>query len=491
MLHKKMFVSKIAMATLLACVSLSSSANVVTEIVVHALQKNPELQARANAYEASRFEEAAARGSYKPRIDVSSSVGHEHTTYKTIPTTSYNRGGATLTISQILFDGGQRDTEVRKSNMNATVKYYELRNASNDVGLEAVRAAMDIERFRTLVKLAQENYVQHKVLFEQISRRAETGIGRKVDVTQAQGRLALAESNLITEVANLHDVMARFQRVVGLDIPATSWASVSEWNAIPQPNEGWKTALENSPTIQVALAVLNTSKFQLKSTTQNNAPKIEARLRTGVGSNYDASINRQSGTTIEVLASWNLYNGGIDQAHINQYSKLMASAENMRDKSCDEVRQTYTIAINDINKLTAQLQHLKTHRDTMMSTRDVYKKQFEVGQRSLLDVLNTENEVFMAQRSYVMGQLDLEFSKARLQHSMGTLLSSLGLAPTPNVNDEGINKQLYLDYAASCQYAPMPVKDIDREALDARVNAQLKAKATDAQNNLKSLESSN
>ena len=75
-------------------------------------------------------------------------------------------------------------------------------------------------RFRRLVQLAEDNYVQHRYAFVQIQSRFKAGVGRGVDLEQAGARVALAESNLSTEVANLHDVAARYQRIVGEAPPA-------------------------------------------------------------------------------------------------------------------------------------------------------------------------------------------------------------------------------------------------------------------------------
>ena len=68
---------------------------------------------------------------------------------------------------------------------------------------------------RRLVQLAEDSYVQHKYATLQIQSRFKAGVGRGVDLEQANARLALAESNLSTEIANLHDVTARYQRIVG------------------------------------------------------------------------------------------------------------------------------------------------------------------------------------------------------------------------------------------------------------------------------------
>jgi len=65
-------------------------------------------------------------------------------------------------------------------------------------------------RYRELSTLAQENFAQHEQVFNQIQQRVQAGVGRRVDLEQAGGRLALAQSNLLTDASNLHDVSARY-----------------------------------------------------------------------------------------------------------------------------------------------------------------------------------------------------------------------------------------------------------------------------------------
>lgn len=65
------------------------------------------------------------------------------------------------------------------------------------------------------MRLAEDNYVEHRVVFSQTDRRVRAKVAPSVDLEQVSGRIALAESNLLTEYANLHDTTARFQRVVG------------------------------------------------------------------------------------------------------------------------------------------------------------------------------------------------------------------------------------------------------------------------------------
>ncbi|MBK8525182.1 MAG: TolC family protein [Betaproteobacteria bacterium] len=115
----------------------------------------------------------------------------------------------------MLFDGLLTYNEVKRAGRARLVRYFEFLDASENIALESSRAYLDVVRYRYRVHLAEQNYIQHRIAFEQLKRRAESGVGRRVDVEQAGSRLALADVNLTTEMANLHDVTARFTRIVG------------------------------------------------------------------------------------------------------------------------------------------------------------------------------------------------------------------------------------------------------------------------------------
>ena len=185
-----------------------------------AVLKNPDVQARWRAFNGSVAQQDAARGGYFPRLDITASTGREHLSQPNQPDVSFNRQGASANLSQMLFDGFATRNEVRRQGYNKLVRYFELLDTSETAALEAARAYYDVLRYRKLIKLAEENYSQHKNLFDLMEQRAKVGVGRRVDLEQAGGRLALAESNLLTEISNLHDVSARYQRVVGELPPA-------------------------------------------------------------------------------------------------------------------------------------------------------------------------------------------------------------------------------------------------------------------------------
>jgi adhesin transport system outer membrane protein len=137
------------------------------------------------------------------------------------------------------------------------------------------------------------------------------------------------------------------------------------------------------------------------------------------------------------------------------------------------MRQTLMIAYNDTRKLTEQISFLDQHQLATEKARDAYRQQFDIGQRSLLDLLDTENELFQARRAYTNATHDLTIAYARVGAAMGQLISMLGLtAQESGALQEVRNAQDREFLAGRCALEIPNTFASDKAALEARV-AQL------------------
>ena len=439
---------------------------------------NPDVLERWHAYQASDNERGAAAGAHLPRLDLSAAVGREHRD-DPLQRNNYSRYSGNLTLTQMLYDGFATRNEVQRLDHARRVRLFELRDASETAALEAGRAYLDVLRYRKLVDLAEENYVRHRAVLEQIQRKVQAGVGRRVDLEQASGRLALAEANLLTETANLHDVSARFQRVVG-QIPAKDLvAPAGLGKGLPaDAATALKTAEAHSPALLAAIENVRSADASAAVRQAAYQPRFDLRLRRDRGSNATGLLGYTNNSTAEVVMTWNLFNGLSDRDRSRQFVELANVARDQRDKSCRDVRQTVAIAFNDTRKLAEQLTYLDQHQLSTEKARDAYRKQFDIGQRTLLDLLDTENELFQSRRAYVNAEYDLAIAQARTQAGFGNLLATLGLSTA----DQSLLPDL-ADGAAGAEApercpAEAPVLfNIDKAALDARALELMKESA--------------
>ncbi len=405
------------------------------QAIVEAVNTNPEVQSRWHAFLAAEEGQGVARGRYYPEVDLRLSAQRQ---WQDSDAGRFDRDplSATLTLNQMLYDGFFTRSDVRRLGHARLVRYYELLEAAEQAALEAVRAYADVERYRELVLLAEENYRAHQVLYGQVQELAQTGVGRGVDLEQAMGRLALAESNLLTEEANLHDVTARFLRVVGRMPPDDFVDLIGVLPDASMPETAYAAqveALATNPALFAGMENILSAQQQVKVGRSHYHPRLDFQVRQG-RDNALGSLFQEGGeewvndTVAGVVLRLNLFRGFADQSRIGQFVEESNVAKDELEIVCRNVRQEVTIAFHDVQVLDERLLYLDQHQLSSDRVRTAYRQQFGIGQRSLLDLLDSENEYFVARREYVEGQFDREIALARTYAGLGRLLPVLEIA---------------------------------------------------------------
>ncbi|CAM8671432.1 TolC Outer membrane protein [Comamonadaceae bacterium] len=398
--------------------------------VEKAILENPEVKVKHKNLMAAANEQAVSEGGWRPRVDLEATVGEKSTFSPGLKSDKgYTNSTATLQLRQMLFDGFATLSDVRRLGHTRMAAYYELLATSDNIGLEAARAYLDVQRYRELVELAKENYANHLDVYTRLESRVKAGVGRRVDLEQASGRLALAESNWLTEASNLHDVTARYQRLVG-ELPSQDLAAVPNLTPfLPVRDNYVGNTVKGNPEFLGAVSNIRAFRADAEVRKAANYPTLELRASQSFETNRSAVTGDYRDSALQLVLNYNLYKGGSDQARIRQYVDKLNATYDLRDKVCRDVRQTALIAFNDVGKLENQIGFLSQHELSTSKAREAYRQQFDIGQRSLLDLLDTENEYFQARRALVNAEYDLSLAKARVLGASGTLLSALKLRP--------------------------------------------------------------
>jgi adhesin transport system outer membrane protein len=433
------------------------------EMVEKTVTANPEVQSRYHRFLESGFEQDVVRGGFYPRADIVSTWRKQEELLKTSDGTAIPHMNNELVLRQMIFDGFGTSSEVKRLGHANRVRYYELQSAMQNTTLEFMRAYIDTLRYRELSQYAKENYVVHKQLFDRIQERVSAGVARKVDLEQASGRLALAEANLLTETTNLHDVTARIQRLYG-ELPPDTLEAPTFYNAGVEPSsaEALKVAYNQNPDLLSTIEDIQASKDEIKTRESRYYPKLDLQARKNLGVSNDGRFSSSAADLLELTMNFNLFNGFSDQNAIKQTAEKLNNSKDLRDKACVDTRQIVVIAYNDIQQLKEQEKYRTQHKNSIENAREAYRKQFDIGQRTLLDLLDTENEYFQAKRALANTQYDIQTAYARTYAGQGELLSKIGAARggLPEYKHES-----YLDDENVCQ-AVSPVQEtVDKAAL--------------------------
>jgi outer membrane protein, adhesin transport system len=439
------------------------------EAAQKAVVSNPEVQARWREFTGAVAEREAVAAGYKPQVDLTLGMGREWRDYPGAApgATEYTRTGGAVTLTQMLFDGRFTQSEVRRLGFAKLVRYYELLEASENTSLEAIRAYADAARRTELVEEARANYLEHKTVALQLEQKTKAGVGRRVDLEQANGRMALAESNLLTEISNLHDVSARYLRIVGEKPPLRMPRLPESFKLEGLPSsvaEAMQTGLPGSPTINAAYENVRSSQSGIESRRSSYWPRVDFRIRDGWGRKVDGIDGSRRDQVAEVVLNYNLYRGGYDQAREKQAVEYRFQARELQEKACRDVRQTLAIAFQDMVKLNEQLGYLDTHRLMSDKAMQAYRQQFDIGQRTLLDLLDTQNELFEANRAHINARYDQIIAQARTLASMGRLTAALGVSRPnqPSLQEAGQDRHPLLPPEELCPFEAPELIQVDK-----------------------------
>lgn len=443
----------------------------IKDAAQQAVLTNPDVQLKWHAFQAANGERGVAAGNYLPHVDVQAGTSYEMHN-EPLLMDNYNSHSQSITLTQMIYDGFATSNEVDRLDHNRLEKLYELYDVTETTTLDVVHAHLDVLRYRKLVELAEENYVQHRALYDQLLSKAQAGVGRRVDLEQSAGRLALAEANLLSETSNLHDVSARYQRLVG-DKPAKDLDEPSglDKNIPPELSSALQISNTTNPAILAAIENIRAADSDASGHHSAFQPRVDVRLSGQHGSNINSEIGETNDKTAQVVLSWNIFNGFSDRSKLHQLADQINMSRDYRDKVCRDLRQNLEIAYNDNHKISELLKYLDQHQLSIEKARDAYRQQFDIGQRTLLDLLDTENELFQAKRAYVEAEYDQQVAYARVQAGMGNLFRVLGLSrpdagPLPKfANDDHENESANCPIEAPDTYVANK-SDLDQRAIE-------------------------
>ncbi len=415
-------------AILLALATTPIHAMTLTDAIQSTLDKHPELLASAQNRLVADEEVKVAKGGYLPTVDLITGVGREQTDS---PTTralgdhnkeTLNFRDAELRLRQMLFDGFNTPNEVNRTQSVVNSRAYFTLGTAESLALRTVEVYLEVLKRREMVVLARNNLMAHERIHDQIGLRSERGVGSTADFDQAEARLALAKNNLYTEEVNLADAEANFYSAVGL--PADEL--VEPTSVKPEMPADLLTArqgvMDTNPLLKSAQADVQAAESQYESAKAPFYPRLDAELATTADDNVQGDEGHYNTWRAGVVMNYNLYNGMRDKARLQAAAYQVNQSMDIRNNALRVLNENLSLAWNAMENARKQTPEARAYADYTARVREAYQQQFGLGQRTLLDLLDSENELFTANRRYVEVRYTEEFSMYRVFSAMGDLL---------------------------------------------------------------------
>lgn len=408
-------------------------AQTIEEAVRATLRTNPDVLASQYSLEAAEQVRKQARSAYFPSLDLVLAGGYENS--NNVTTRALGRGDVDLTreersirLTQLIFDGSATRNFVRQQTALADVAVARLGSTQENVSLRAIQVYLESMRRADIVRLAEENLGHHDDTLGKITERFESGVGTRVDVVQTQGRRAQAKSNVLLSQREARNGDAEYFRVVG-EYPGQLQLPVTVEGLPGTLEQAVQTALANNPGIHAAEAELEAAIAGRKQSKGSFYPRLDLEVGATRNDNLDGLPGANDDESALVRMTYNVYRGGADRARLNEAeAREFAARENLRSNQL-AIEEDVTLIWNELQDILVRIEYLEAHVKSTEEVLSVYREQLALGKRTLLDLLDIQNELLRAKIAKTSGDYVALLARYRVLASNGQLLAQLGIDP--------------------------------------------------------------
>lgn len=427
------FAGTIALTT-----SLATAAD-LREAMQTAVSTNPDIGQAVENREAVEFELRQARGLYLPSIDLEASVG-----VRNLDSPSRRASGidgddlspteAGITITQKLFDGGGRRAQLDQQASRVDSASFRVMERSETIALQVVREYLEFLLQSRIVAESQENVRVHQALRGDIGSLISSGTLTEADSQQADERLLAAKARLQEATEALQQVKISLLRLVGTPITGGKMPPSLAAQLPKSLDVALETARRNNPRIKAGLADVDAADAGVRGARNNYLPEVSAEGRLVTGTDIDGSEGRSTDAQVRLVARWNLYRGGIDQAREEEQIRRAGEQRFALDSAHREVDEAVRLSWDRRIQQRQLAGLLKQQSNVNAQLVSSYREQLNIGQRSLLDVLGAQNTKYNVNVLSMTAQYASLFAEYRLLASTGSLLKAMNITPPKQID---------------------------------------------------------
>ncbi len=411
----------------------------IDDAVRAALKTNPDVGIVVENRRATEEELEQAEARYFPTFDIRSSYGLEANNNPGLRARLKSQGeGDTavmgayrggFTIRQVLFDGFAISSEIDRQEARIRAAARRVRETSEFIALDAIEAYFEALRQRELVGIAEEKVRAHEQTVQMVTAKVQGGAASTADVQQTESRLASARATLAEAEGRLRDADATYTRIVGEDPENLIRPAVPADRLPPNLDTAIDLAIRYNPTVRVSRSDIDIAEAELRATNAGFMPNVNLEISGNHVRNADGTRGADSDATAQVVFSYNLYRGGADIHRRREFIARLAESRQRLNRSLRLTEEGTRLSWNALISAQDRLKALRAEVSANDQVRATYRQQFDIGRRDLLDLLDSENELFISKSNMVTSEFVELFGVYRILATTGTLLSVLDVQP--------------------------------------------------------------
>jgi adhesin transport system outer membrane protein len=404
------------------------------EAIGVAVNSNPEIaQAQYNT-EAIQMERKQAQGLFAPRVDLQGTAGIRHLDN----TTRRSLGIADDTLYPIeaqaraewtAIDFGRRRGELLRQAARVDGASLRVVERSEFIALQVSRQYLDLLLQQRIVAASQDNVSFHQTLVNDLATGVQQGSISVADQQQAEERLQAAKVRQSEAEQSLTEAQISLRRLTGLDISQVQMPPTLADQVPASLDEAVGIARTKNPKVREAMADVDAAHGLADSAKGDLFPRIGIQAAGRIGRDTDGFSGTTKDAQVDVFLRWNIFDGGINRA---KYQEMVRRASEARYRLYDLVRgaeQDVRVAWATQQtqaKVGSQLARQSQVSDDLLLS---YRSQFNIGRRSLLDVLDAQNTRYNVQVRLETAKFSDVFARYQVLAATNQFLTSVEVAP--------------------------------------------------------------
>lgn len=404
--------------------------------IAAALDSHPEINQAIENKQAIEFEREQAQGLYLPRVSVEGSAGVrrlENATRRALNLDNETLWPleASVRAEETLWDSGYRSAEKRRQAARTDGAALRVGERSQFVALNVTRQYLDYMLQQRVVAAAEDNIAFHRKLLGDLGEGVTKGSISIADQQQAEERLQAALVRKSEAEQDMTNAAIQFRTLTGLSIDQVTMPDAVTSALPPTLDEAIAAARTHNPLVREAEADIQAAHAVVDEAKSELGPTVSVEGTGRVGQDVDGFQGSTNDIQGRVVLRWQLYNGGINRAKVQEMTRRASEARFRLSQRLREAEEDVRTAWNRWDtekKRITDLSRQGTVSDGLLVS---YREQFNVGRRSLLDVLDSQNTRFNTQVRTETARFSEMFAQYQILAATNTLLDTLGLA-TPS-----------------------------------------------------------
>ena len=328
-----------------------------------------------------------------------------------------------ITITQMIWDGGRTTSVIDKAKATAQQAYYRLELAKEDVVMEAINAWLNLQKAYNTHEANKKVEANAKITLQMTIEKVKKGEGSKLEQLQIEQQYRTYQTLSMTSKLGLDSAIQRFNNVWRFfphNIGEMPTPIADLLGLIPQQG----TAVNNNTTLRIAQMDIDIAKEQLRFSEAEFKPRVDGKLsyteKDGeLAGGYDTSDSQKEEWRADITMTWKLF-GGFKNKHLKSadYSRLTAANLRYTDvkRGIDEQFK------NSWNNYVLVEKNLATLKRTVEINDEMYKltlADFQAGNTPIMAVFGMKTAHIMSEVSYANAQIDLLIARYQLHKVLG------------------------------------------------------------------------